>query len=263
MRCPKCGYISFDRLEKCLNCNKDIETISSNLSGSTYNIEAPSYLNLNRVKKVEPSEHLDLADEQSFNDQDEFFDDELEILVGEDEADTEEEITLMEDDQVDLESAAGDEEDDDREIEFDFSQFEDADEQEEAEEEAEPVQEVQESLAMDIPEELSDMSDLAPPAMSKEEDEELGAEPAGAEQSDLDLDELNFDLGLGEQAEEPSSTSKPGVPEEVILALDEIDFSETLGEGGSSAPKESDQMDMDEDLNFDLDLGGLSVHDER
>ncbi len=263
MRCPKCGYISFDRLEKCLNCNKDIEAVSSSLAGSIYKVQAPSFLNLNRVKKEESSDHLDLSDEESFSDEDEFLDDDLEILVGEDEAETEEEITLAEDEQVSLEPAADGEETEDEEIEFDFSQFEDEDEQDEAEEEAEPAQEVQETLAMEIPDELSDMSDLAPPAAAKEEDEEPMAKPAGVEQSDADLDELQFDLGLDDLNEEAATKNKPGVPEEVILALDEIDFSETLTEGGSSTSKESDEMDMDEDLNFDLDLGGLSIHDDR
>jgi len=263
MRCPKCGYISFDRLEKCLNCSKDIGAVSSSLSGSIYNVQAPSFLNLNRVKEEVHSEHLDPSEEQSFSDEDEFLDDELEIFEGEDEVDTEEEITFAEGDQIRLEAAAEDEEAEDKEIEFDFSQFEDEDQQEAAEEEAEPVREVQETVALEVPEELSDMSDLAPPAAAKEEDAAPTSKPVSTDQSDLDLDELNFDLDLDELDEEVPKTSKPGVPEEVILALDEIDFSEALTEGGSSAPKKSEDMDMDEDLNFDLDLGGLSIHDEH
>ena len=84
MRCPKCGYISFDHLEKCRKCNKNIETISAGLFGSTYNIEAPTFLKLNREQREEPSEQMDLSEDRSFCADDEFVDDELAILVEED-----------------------------------------------------------------------------------------------------------------------------------------------------------------------------------
>ena len=44
MRCPKCGYISFDHLATCLNCKKDISEISSTAQGTTYNAAAPMFL---------------------------------------------------------------------------------------------------------------------------------------------------------------------------------------------------------------------------
>ena len=34
MRCPKCGYISFDHLEQCLKCKKNIKAVSDNMHGT-------------------------------------------------------------------------------------------------------------------------------------------------------------------------------------------------------------------------------------
>lgn len=44
MRCPKCGYISYDRLERCAKCKSDLTAISQKLQGTTLNVEAPSFL---------------------------------------------------------------------------------------------------------------------------------------------------------------------------------------------------------------------------
>ncbi len=44
MRCPKCGYISFDQIDKCLRCGKDIGTTAAEVNGSAYNVPAPDYL---------------------------------------------------------------------------------------------------------------------------------------------------------------------------------------------------------------------------
>lgn len=44
MRCPKCGYISFDQIDKCLRCGKDIGSTAAEVNGSAYNVPAPDYL---------------------------------------------------------------------------------------------------------------------------------------------------------------------------------------------------------------------------
>ena len=51
MRCPKCGYISFDHLEECRKCNKNIKAVSDSLYGSIYNVQPPTFLNLHREQK--------------------------------------------------------------------------------------------------------------------------------------------------------------------------------------------------------------------
>jgi len=44
MRCPKCGYITFDHLETCTKCRKKIAPMSEQLSGTVFKAEAPAFL---------------------------------------------------------------------------------------------------------------------------------------------------------------------------------------------------------------------------
>ncbi len=50
MRCPKCGYISFDHAETCSKCKKDISAQSEQLSGTILMAEAPAYLQFNMTE---------------------------------------------------------------------------------------------------------------------------------------------------------------------------------------------------------------------
>jgi len=263
MRCPKCGYISFDHLEKCLKCNKDIKATSNSLFGSTYHLQAPNFLQLNRQHKDNPSRQGDLSESQSISEVDEYVDDELEILIAEDDSDIEGEIGFEENGETDSELSEEDEQEEEGEIEIDFSQFEDADEPEvnlfdedEIMEEARRVQESPPSPEIDIPAELSDISDLARPGKGRTADEKPSAKSTESDLSDLELEDLYFDLGLDDLDKE--QTAKQEKPKDVLLALDGIDFSEALAESKPETSKKSGGMD--EDLDFDLDLGGLSIH---
>lgn len=263
MRCPKCGYISFDHLENCVKCNKDIKEVSNSLFGSTYKIPAPNFLKLPREKKEDYSEQADLLEEESIDEVDEYVDEELDILIEDDEADTDGEIRFAEDKETvtELKSSEADpQEDHEGEIEIDFSQFEDDDEPEvnlfddDNAEEEEPQEPAVRSLpARELPDELSDMSDLAHPGKSPEPDRPAG-QSSSSDLSDLELDDLFFDLGLDDLDEEQPAQKEE--PEEAILSLDDIDFSDALADGSSNKKYGS----MDEDLDFDLDLGGLSIH---
>ncbi len=44
MRCPKCGFISFDHIDSCLKCTKDIKETSTDLQGTTFNVASPAFL---------------------------------------------------------------------------------------------------------------------------------------------------------------------------------------------------------------------------
>ena len=44
MRCPKCGYISFDHLETCRKCNKSIGDATVDLQGTAFDSAAPPFL---------------------------------------------------------------------------------------------------------------------------------------------------------------------------------------------------------------------------
>jgi len=265
MRCPKCGYISFDHLEECLKCNKNIKEVSDSLYGSIYNVKPPSFLRLDREQREEHTERMDIAEEQSFDE--EYVDEELEFLVEEEDDETEGEISFTNDELTDMEPSAEAPQEKDEEIEIDFSQFEEGDEPEAAlfdedELEEEVLQSQQQpvaekTLTIEMPAELSDISDLAPPAKTVEETGPPAEKTVNSESSDLDLDALNFDLDLDEE-----QTNKQEVPEEAMLTLDELDFSETLAKSSSITSSKTGNTDMDEDLDFDLDLGGLSIHNE-
>jgi hypothetical protein len=46
MRCPKCGYISFDNLDSCLKCSKNISDATRAFQGSTLKVNTPSFLKI-------------------------------------------------------------------------------------------------------------------------------------------------------------------------------------------------------------------------
>ena len=258
MRCPKCGYISFDHLKTCRKCNKNIETISAGQVGSTYNIEAPTFLNLNLEQREDSSAHMDLSENRSFMGDDDYVDEELAILVEEEDADEEGEINFTEDEPSVMVSSDDDEQND-GEVEIDFSRFEETTKHVDlsAREET-PRQAKQKSLIIDMPPALSDISDLAPPPKSVEKEALFTGSPAEPEFSDLDLDNLNFDLGL-DGLDEVAKES-PSLPELNVLSLGELDFADALAGSESDSAQKTEDMDLDLDLDFNLDLGGLSIH---
>ena len=44
MRCPKCGFISFDHLTSCTKCGKDVAEVASELQGTSIKVDAPMFL---------------------------------------------------------------------------------------------------------------------------------------------------------------------------------------------------------------------------
>jgi uncharacterized OB-fold protein len=44
MRCPKCGFISFDHLSSCSKCGRDISEVASELQGTSIKVETPMFL---------------------------------------------------------------------------------------------------------------------------------------------------------------------------------------------------------------------------
>ncbi len=285
MRCPKCGYISYDHLEECLKCKKNIKTASDDLQGSVFNVAPPLFLKLQPDRAQEASsDDLDMfVDDEPLED---FVDEDLEVLIdegddGDDEIEMEGDIVFEDEDSMaamELEAEDDDvapesfDEDDDSEFELDFGQLEDTSEQEmagfdESEETAiADEQPAEDAPALEIPEELADLSDLAPPAATGGSDDEAPAKVTQEEDIDsLDIDALDFELGLG--GLEGDLLGAAGEKKEAVLALDDIDFSEALADVDeeklpAKPAAKSSGMGMDEELNFDLDLGGLSVHDD-
>jgi len=267
MRCPKCGFISFDHLEQCVKCKKNIKAVSDTLHGTVFNVAAPSFLHLDLNR--DDDEEYDEITVDAPADEDDFVDDDLEVLVDDGMNDEQEEQIPLQAPVITAKSGKPEvelETSEEREIEIDLSQFEDAEEFQGVDATAEKPKKADElSLSLEWPEELNDLSDLSPPGRSTTAPKvpvEVEAAPASG---DLEIEGLDFDLGLnGLESENPVGSDPT---RETVLALNDIDFSETLTstKGGiqsdaKKAGKAGGGTNMDEDLNFDLDLGGLSLH---
>ncbi|TKB05745.1 hypothetical protein [Desulforhopalus sp. IMCC35007] len=273
MRCPKCGYISFDNVDECLKCKKNIKSASEVLQGSVLKVAPPSFLKFRGEPKKSKKTHSDFSDEISpvadyADDEPEFspsdinisedVDGEIEIMsggLGTDHLQTETAHSSLE----------AEEEVQDGDIEVDLSQFEEVSDPEAAflsDESEESLAENADVIEISMPEELSDMSDLDPPGLDIDAgdlaDLDLNLD-LDSESDDLNLDDLNFDLAL-DDVEVDRTVSEESV-QETVLALDDIDFSDALSDDGDDdLVDKSLAMDMDSDLDFDLDLGGLSIH---
>lgn len=327
MRCPKCGYITFDHLETCLKCNKDISSLALATRGTTYHVESPPYLKFEKnLDDTEPGaggavpeeDVLDVVDPDLDILADTFEDEaiaqeeddasaaepEIEIELGEDfsfdepegapEAEAEPEIEIQFDgDELglsanDLDTGLGEQEEPaggEEELTIDFNQFEDADDADDGELSLDGDLSLDDDLSLDgdlslddddfsmeVPEELADLSDLEAPDDDMavldlaEDDDDLSmgldtpAETDGApDDLTMDIEDLNLDLdGLDEELTLDDTGGDDGFGS---LSLDDIDLSETVSE--SLEGKDSEEVDdMDADLNFDLDLGGLKLDDD-
>ena len=265
MRCPKCGYISFDHVEKCLKCMKNIKDTSDNLHGTVFHAKAPSFLHFSNRREEKQENNKVSANRQEADD--DFLDEDLEVLV-QDESEIEAgDGEVIRDGEKSL--AEGDDSED-REIEMDLSGFESAEDLKAAPAETESIvdqarvaapqpEAAAGQFSLDLPEELIDISDLAPPERDSRAFKAETKRTGTREDADLEMDDLNFDLGLGELGVGVEAGSDQ--MEETILALDDIDFSEAPAEKKAAKPSSKGAgANMDGDLNFDLDLGGLSIH---
>ncbi len=271
MRCPKCGYISFDYLEECLKCRKNIKATSESLNGAVYNVASPAFLLFGKEAEEagRGAKDVDMETEEFLLD-DEFVDEDLEILVGGESQQDEPEIEISEDDDDQFEISLDDpdeDEDDSGEIEIDLSQFEDPSDTEPGVVESEDatIELGDDSIEITIPEELGDISDLAPPPVPEEPiitaiepEPELEVKPVAESDftsPDLELGDLDFDLGL----DDLESGKAASVPEDPAVTLDDIDFSDALSLGDSEGEKKKGSI-MEDELDFELDLGGLDIH---
>jgi hypothetical protein len=264
MRCPKCGYISFDHIDTCLRCSKDVSKATA-VEGTTYNVAPPAFL-----KFTKRDHSADEKNEISFDADDDDFgvvDPDLDVLVDNSEEDDEEGGIAFGDDfdafgeEESFEIAAESDDDDDGGL--DLGQFEDAFEDDE---------QGHGDISIDIPDELSDISDLSAPV---EEEPEVIEAPV-AEKDDDEFGDFNLDLEMDDLNDDFSLTagdeSGGGASEEDALAdlsLDDLGLTEAEPEP-EETPKSAeppqktkkDEMDMDADLDFDLDLGGISLDDD-
>ena len=247
MRCPKCGYISFDHVDTCLKCKKDISG-KVEVEGTTYHAAAPSFLKVPNRESLEDESDL-IGNEEAFESDDyEFSDPDLDVLVSDDDDFAFDDEATISFDDADL-GEVGDEfrlevetPGDDDGFEFDFDEDDDF-----GEEPAIPE--------LSVPDELSDISDLAPPELEDvpvaaissvtNDDMSLSLDDEVALDEDIDLDGLDLDLGLGDD----------GGDSDLALSLDDIDIS--MNEG---LTVEGDELDS---LNIDLDLDDFDTEEPK
>jgi len=227
-------------MESCLKCKKDISG-KTEVEGTTYHAAAPSFLRVPEKNTPEPEvddEHsgtISMNEDFAEDDYD-FSDPNLDILVDDNESDGD--ITFG--DQESDNDFLLDPEDESDEGGFDFD-FDDEEDELGFADEAPAV-----SPPLTVPDELGDISDLAPPteedglvasassAISLSLDDEMSLD------EDLDLDGLDLGLGLGGEDID--------VDTDLFLSLDDIDL--------SSGDIVDESTDLDE-LSMDLDLDGL------
>ncbi len=285
MRCPKCGFISFDHVEVCLKCKKNIKAASEALQGGVLHVASPTFLNLHPESEESQLDEGELVvddgevvEEYVDPDLDVLFEDEavegevegLSLEAGRDDfADLEISMDDGDEDEMALELSADeeiaiDQGQDEDEIAVDLDGFDNDVEIEEHVFDSEPDSETEKrdvEFEIEMPEELIDMSDLAPPVSSEDSDPSTADSPEDPDSLDINLDSFDFELESGTPDGKESKDIAGGG--ETVLSLDDIDFSDTIGEQKKKSGKKAGPMDMDEDLNFDLDLGGLSIHDEN
>lgn len=95
MRCPKCSFVSFDLVETCVKCGKNISGAATELEGTVVGVEAPSFLRVARAGEspgaseettgYDGDEPLDLGAEGEEEAVDFSFDDEPSVEAGSEE----------------------------------------------------------------------------------------------------------------------------------------------------------------------------------
>jgi hypothetical protein len=284
MRCPKCGYISFDHLDICLKCNKKIKAVAENLPGSVFNTAAPAFLKFSASTPAKEENILDFSEEPE--DEVEIQDPDLEILFDDEQEDGEIETDIrlepltepvVQKAQVDTlidteitDDAGVDFSLENDDIAIDLGRLADdgndgtvpavvaAGSLPIAAEVTRVAQSSDEEKTFNfgVPEELSDISDLAPPRKK--------VRMADTGES-MDLDDLNLDLELDLDLDLKGLEDDALADDEFTLERDKLSFTDleldkVAKPAKSSSKAISATVDMDEDLNFELDLGGLSIH---
>jgi hypothetical protein len=201
MRCPKCSYVSFDMVESCVKCGKNISEAAVELYGTVVAVEAPSFLGVAR-EEATPEALEETAG----------FDTEEPLDLG---AEGEEEVM---DFSFDDESAA---EAEIEEIEMDLGEVGEAEVAAELDLGEEEVVEEPQGDEEDV----IGISDLAPAEDAEEVqiesvEEELEVAAAGQGLEDLKVDGIDLDSGPGEASESGKVT--PSV--KTGTALDDFDF---------------------------------------
>ena len=299
MRCPKCGYISFDHLDTCGKCNKDLSVVSESFDGGLDNTKAPLFLVINSEADVVGdqfvdsetdvlSDPFDLAEDDgddviSLDDNDseiEFFvadeddtleaDSDFEIEEPDTESfEDEDEIVLdfdQDDDLGDLAVVVDDVDEglDDVDIAFDDDEAENADSGFVFDEFSDDELPDDEIISLSLPDELADISDLSAPIVKDDDFPKLEvASPVEmalpVAELDMKLGDLDLDLSSFEEALAPSEGDDVGLE----MSLDGIDFPSAVFEEVDTSVDDGGVIDMNSNLDFELDLDGITLREDK
>jgi hypothetical protein len=241
MRCPKCGYVSFDSNQVCPKCNKDISTEQAKLNLPAFKPEPPALLGaligeadesnmgmgLDHAADGETSnEGMQIDDEAlaAGGEESDFDDsDELEITLESDEAGDEEMLEPLEepliaaDSETSLEDSLSD-------FEFESSAFE----------EAVPEKEGSVGLAESSEDEpdgpgSAKMEELTLDAGEEGQTGSLETSPEEGEELAIELDELSFEESPAADDDRDAGGVAAKGPEkdETVLSLDELKINDT------------------------------------
>jgi hypothetical protein len=224
MRCPKCGFITFDHLETCTKCGKDISAVSEELSGTVFKAVPPVFLKYelhSSEEKTALSSTVDVDVEFSMEEED--------LVV-------EEESTDMSFDHMEEESDETASSEVEPVSDFDFQLDEDDTAQLDLSTDDDTNSLEPEGMQLDFNE--LDISDLGPPETAQETpSEELTFETddkvatvsgrTGGNLEDLQTDDLDLGILSPQSSEKMSQKNlRPGV--KTGTALDDFDID--LGE---------------------------------
>ena len=235
MRCPKCNYISFDEMEICGGCKKNISKYSKVLHGVIFKAETPDFLWLQKPEEAPEEEFATAeAEEEEIAGPEE---DDADLDMGLEAAEVDDTVEFAADSademELDLDSPAADEEP--QEIEFDLeADAADSEEQKKPQEDEAP--------------ELDFSLDSGSAEADEQELPELSMD--GLDDLDMQLDDAS---SLSLKKETPAATKKAPPKQEKATAapeasldLDEFDLSGLMPPSGG----------QDEQIE---DLGGLSL----
>lgn len=250
MRCPKCDYISFDLMEICGDCKKNIAKFSSELSGVVFKAETPDFLWFVKPQEEEKEEEAAADEEEAEEEPADTDEDGLDYGGADDDQENTVEFAADEDSGLDLGEAA---EDETKEIEFDLGG---GDDEPAAEEEA------KEEIAFDLPGAEEDAApSLELDSGSQDEDDKLGglqldSAGAGSDLSVDGLDGLDFDLESTDEPKPKAEKEKAGGKKKAAAKEPSLDLSGIDLSGLMPPAPEKEKLD----LSFS-GIGELSLED--
>ncbi len=272
MRCPKCNYISFDEMEICGGCKKNISKYSQVLHGVIFKAASPDFLWFQ--KPEEEHEETDVLEEDAEGEiaEPEADDAEIDMGLDVDDGDSEGEgpetdntVEFVADaEELDLDGTAADEEP--QEIEFDLDSGPEAEsgQKEEAQEiefdldDGKTEEKGLPDLSMDglddLDMQLEDAEESASPSVKLDKVPEtkktVKKQAAAAPKASLDLDDLDL-----------SGLMPPAADEAHDISLDEI--GELSLESSATTPSQKEKKkgsnEDDIDLLSDLSMDGLDL----